>query len=130
MLPAFRHAHASLSTLISDDDLERFLDIYDIPHHAIQEAINPDLASTDAGDDEESLKSLRVVGYQYATLRRLLLCSLMSFEADGGKPDFPRWSTAIAIMQSLGTTTACWADKINRLLAEVEGMLLSASPHP
>lgn len=120
VLPAFRDAHASLSALLNEDALERFLDVYDIPYHAIQEATNPHLAKDELDEDNESLKSLRVVGYQYATLRRAVLCSLMSLEADGGKPDFPRWWAAIGQMTSLGAITANWAARLNELLRETE----------
>lgn len=118
-LPSFREATISLKVLLNQDDMEKYLDVYDIPHHAVQEAANPDLASLDQ-DDPESLRSLRVVSYQYSTLRRVVLCSLMSLEADGGNPDFARWSAANQIMRSLSTTTATWAQKLSDLLREVE----------
>lgn len=86
--------------------------------------MHPDLASIDH-DDPESLKSLRVVSYQYSTLRRVVLCSLMSLEADGGNPDFPRWAAANQIMNSLSLVAASWAEKLSALLREVEGMLVS-----
>ena len=44
----------------------------------------------------------------------------MSIEADGGKPDFPRWWAAISTMKSLSIITAKWAEKLNQLLREVE----------
>jgi len=118
VLPAFREANTSLAALLQEDDLEKYLDVYDIPHHAIQEAVTPDLTPTE--DDTESLKSLRVVSYQYTTLRRVVLCSLMSLEADGGKPDFPRWTAAIEVMESLSAAMAAWAEKLNELLRETE----------
>lgn len=128
VLPALSDAHTSLSALLNEEDLERFLDVYDIPHHAIQEALNPDLAQTEGEDDEESLKSLRLIGYQYTTLRRVVLCSLMSLEADGGKPDFPRWWAAIETMTSLSVTTATWAGKLNELIRETEQFTMPATP--
>lgn len=109
----------ALAALLKEDDLEKYLDVYDIPQHAIQEAINPDLTPIEE-DDTESLKSLRVVSYQYTTLRRVVLCSLMSLEADGGKPDFPRWVAASEIMESLSGAMATWAEKLNELLRETE----------
>lgn len=123
VLPAFREANESLAALLKEDDLEKYLDVYDIPQHAIQEAINPNLAPAE-DDDAESLKSLRVVSYQYTTLRRVVLCSLMSLEADGGKTDFPRWTAASEIMESLSMVMATWAEKLNELLRETERKLL------
>lgn len=119
-LPAFKEATISLKILLNQDDMEKYLDVYDIPHHAVQEAISPELASLDQ-DDPESLRSLRVVSYQYSTLRRVVLCSLMSLDADGGNTDFARWSAATKIMNSLSVTTATWAQKLSDLLREVEG---------
>ncbi|GAB7351551.1 hypothetical protein MBLNU459_g2182t1 [Dothideomycetes sp. NU459] len=127
VLPAFREANAALGALLKEDDLEKYLDVYDIPQHAIQEAINPDLAPLEE-DDSESLKSLRVVSYQYTTLRRVVLCSLMSLEADGGKPDFPRWLAASEIMKSLSLATATWAEKLNELLRETEQFSIPTTP--
>jgi hypothetical protein len=118
-LPAFRDATISLKVLLNQDDMEKYLDVYDIPHHAVQEAVNPVFISLE-DDDPESLRSLRVVSYQYSTLRRVVCCSLMSLEADGGNPDFARWSAATKIMNSLSITTATWAQKLSELLREVE----------
>jgi hypothetical protein len=118
-LPAFRDATISLKVLLNQDDMEKYLDVYDIPHHAVQEAVSPALISLE-DDDPESLRSLRVVSYQYSTLRRVVCCSLMSLEADGGNTDFARWSAATKIMNSLSTTTATWAQKLSDLLREVE----------
>ncbi|KAH0000968.1 hypothetical protein KCU78_g15103, partial [Aureobasidium melanogenum] len=118
-LPTFRDATISLKVLLNQDDMEKYLDVYDIPHHAVQEAVSP-VHVTLEEDDPESLRSLRVVSYQYSTLRRVVCCSLMSLEADGGNPDFARWSAATKIMDSLSTTTATWAQKLSDLLREVE----------
>ncbi|KAL1310702.1 hypothetical protein AAFC00_000960 [Neodothiora populina] len=128
VLPAFRDAHTSLATLLNEEDLDRLLDVYDIPHHAIQEATNPELGDAQEVTDGESLKSLRIVGYQYTTLRRTVLCSLMSLGADGGKPDFARWWAAIDIMRSLATVSAKWAQKLNDLLRETEQFTMPATP--
>jgi hypothetical protein len=118
-LPAFREATMSLQLLLNQDDMEKYLDVYDIPHHAVQEAINPELVSMEQ-DDAESLRSLRVVSYQYSTLRRVVCCCLMSLEADGANPDFVRWSAATKIMNSLSTTTATWAQKLSDVLREAQ----------
>lgn len=131
ILPAFRQAHASLAPLLKEEDLERFLDVYDIPYHAIQEAVNPPLIDheeEEEEEDQESLKSLRLLGYQYTTLRRVVLCSLMSLEADGGKPDFARWWSAIETVNSLSLTSATWAQNLNELLRETEQFTMPATP--
>lgn len=118
MLPAFRDATKSLESLYDIEDLEKYLEIYDVPRHIIQEALvdNP----SDGEEDQESLKSLRFVSYQYSTLRRVILCSLLSLEADGGKPDFARWRAAVDIMQTLSGVVATWAEKLNQLQHETE----------
>lgn len=126
-LPAFKKASEMLQGLHDTDDLEKYLDVYDIPHHAVEEA-QMDHSSLLEDEDPESLRSLRMVSYQYSTLRRVLLCSLLALEADGGKPDFARWRTAVDVMTSLSTTIAAWATKLHALLLETEQFALPSTP--
>ena len=59
-----------------------------------------------------------------STLRRVYLCSLLSLEADGGKPDFARWSVTVDSVSILAAIAGGWGEKINRILGEEEQFAL------
>lgn len=115
---------------MDEDDLEKYLDVYEIN--------NPDLQEASQGytesefEDAETLKALRTLQYRLSTLRRVYLCSLLALEADGGKPDFSRWSAAVDSMSALATSTANMSEKINRILSEEEQFVLPSpmKAHP
>jgi hypothetical protein len=111
-----------LKQLIDEDDLEKYLDVYDISNPDLQEAA---LGYTEAEfEDAETLKVLRMLQYRLITLRRVYLCSLLALEADGGKPDFTRWSTVVDSMLAVAAATGEWSAKFNRVLAEEEQFVL------
>ncbi|KAF9736126.1 hypothetical protein PMIN07_011833 [Paraphaeosphaeria minitans] len=122
-IPIFLDQSGGLKQLVEDDDLERYLDVYDVS--------NPDLQDAAQGytesefEDNESLKALRVLQYRLSTLRRVYLCSLLSLEADGGKPDFARWAAVVDSMTVLAAATGDWTEKFNRIVAEEEQPLPS-----
>jgi hypothetical protein len=127
-LSPFREACNYMKALISEDDLERYLEVYDITSLDIEEAR---LGYTlDEFDDQESLKALRVFNARLTVLRRVFLCSLLSLEAHGGKPDYSRWRIAVDSMERLASTTGEWAEKINALLAEEEQYLVTTPATP
>jgi hypothetical protein len=117
-LSPFREACNYLKGLISEDDLDKYLDVYEINHLDIEEARLG--FTTDEFDDLESLKALRIFQARLSVLRRILLCSLLSLEASGGKSDYSRWRIAVDSMERLATTTGEWAEKLNLLLEEEE----------
>jgi len=114
----FSEACGTLRQLIQEDDLERYLDVYDVSNPDLQEAALG--YSANEFEDTESLRVLRILQYRLAILRRVLLCSLLALEADGGKPDFARWRTAVGTMETLASTTGEWSEKLNRILSEEE----------
>lgn len=121
MLPVYRSSLIVLGALHNEDDYERFLDIYDVSREAIKEASSADSMTEEL--DGEALGTLRMLSYQYSTLRRALLCSLLSLEADGARPDFYRWRTATEIMETLSRTAAANATSLRDVLKELEGRL-------
>lgn len=128
-IPPFLHACDSLRGYIPQDDLEKYLEVYDITYQDIQEA---QLSfSTDEFEDNDSLKTLRILQARLGTLRQVLLCSLLSMEAEGGPADFARWRVAVDSMDSLARLTGQHAEKINQLLAAEETFNLPtpATPH-
>ncbi|KAF2400530.1 hypothetical protein EJ06DRAFT_433779 [Trichodelitschia bisporula] len=125
-IPPLLEACGNLRELISEDDLEKYLDIYDINDQDIQEAYHG--FSLSEFEDLESLKALRILQARLTVLRRVFLCSLLSLEADGGKPDFARWRTAVDAMESMASISGSWAEKINLILNEEESFNLVSSP--
>jgi hypothetical protein len=121
-----------LKQLIQEDDLEKYLDVYEISNPDLQEAALS--YSADEFEDAETLKALRVLQYRLSTLRRVYLCSLLALEADGGKPDFARWSTVVDSMKGTARPVGEWSEKFNRVLAEEEQFVLpspaKAAPTP
>lgn len=117
-IPKLLEQSGALKALIEEDDLERYLDVYDVS--------NPDLQDAGVGytesefEDCETLKALRVLQYRLSTLRRVYLCSLLALEADGGKPDFARWTIVVDSMIMLAATAGEWTEKFNRIVQEEE----------
>ena len=122
-IPACIQARTSLRTLIEADDIDRYFEVYDISSQDADEASGPDALRV-LEDDGESLKSLRVLSYRAGVLRRVLLCSLMALEADGGKLDFARWRAATNVMSELSKAIAGSAERIRQILAEMESFSL------
>lgn len=128
-IPPFLQACESLREYIPQDDLEKYLEVYDITYQDIQEA---QLSfSTVEFEDKDSLKTLRILQARLGTLRQVLLCSLLSLEAEGGPADFARWRVAVDAMDSLARLTGENAEQINQLLAAEETFNLPTpvTPH-
>ncbi|KAF2465044.1 uncharacterized protein BDR25DRAFT_92481 [Lindgomyces ingoldianus] len=121
-IPIFAEHCGSLKQLVEEDDLEKYLDVYDISNPDLQEAAQG--YSESEFEDAETLKALRILQYRLSTLRRVYLCSLLALEADGGKPDFARWTVAVDSMLSLAAPTGDWSEKLNRILSEDEQFVL------
>ncbi|KNG44609.1 proliferating cell nuclear antigen pcna [Stemphylium lycopersici] len=122
VIPVLSQQCHILKPLIQEDDLEKYLDVYEISNPDLQEAALGYSASE--FDDAETLKALRTFQYRLSTLRRVYLCSLLAMEADGGKPDFPRWSTVVDSMLNTASPVGQWSEKFNRVLAEEEQFVL------
>ena len=117
-MPVFADQCGLIKQLIDEDDLEKYLDVYEVSNPDLQEAAQG--YSESEFEDTETLKALRMLQYRLFTLRRLYLCSLLALEADGGKPDFARWSAVVDSLLTLAAKTGEWSEKFNRVLAEEE----------
>lgn len=118
ILPAFLNAVADLRPLVDDIILERFLDVYDVRNEDLREA---GFGYTEnAEEDPEGLKSLRLCQARYATLRRLLLCCLLSLDANGRSLNATRWRVAISQMELLATESKSQSEKLIMLLGDEE----------
>lgn len=132
IIPILAEQCGTLKQLIQEDDLEKYLDVYEISNPDLQEAAEGYSASE--FEDPETLKALRTLQYRLSTLRRVYLCSLLALEADGGKPDFARWSIVVESMLCLARPVGQWSEKFNNVLAEEEQFILPSpikiSPTP
>ncbi|EOD51143.1 putative proliferating cell nuclear antigen protein [Neofusicoccum parvum UCRNP2] len=126
-LPAFADECATMRTLVEPDDLERYLDVYDITSQDMQEAALG--YSEDEFEDGETLKALRIWQFRLITLRRIFLSSLLALEADGDKEDFARWRPTIDAMERLTELSGKWCEKLTRILGEEEQFAMP-SPQP
>ncbi|KAK8218137.1 Mysoin-binding motif of peroxisomes-domain-containing protein [Phyllosticta capitalensis] len=127
VIPALLEECATLRSLVEPDDLERYLDVYDITSQDMQEAFLG--YSEDEFEDSETLKSLRILQYRLISLRRIMLCSLLALEAEGDKSDFYRWRTAIESMKNMAEMSGTWCEKFNKILSEEEQFTMP-SPQP
>jgi hypothetical protein len=128
-IPPFLDACSDLRDLISEDDLDKYLDVYEVTYQDITEAYIG--FSTTEFEDPEGLKALRILQARLQILRRVAMCALLSMEADGGKIDFTRWKTAVETMERLAIVSGEWAEKTNKLLDEEQTFVLPtpATPH-
>ncbi|KAI7568359.1 hypothetical protein KC317_g4268 [Hortaea werneckii] len=127
VIPACIEACKVLEGLIDEDDLAKYFEVYDISSQDAREASGDNSLSV-LEDDAESLKSLRVLSYRMGVLRRVTLCSLMSLEADGGKPDFYRWRVTIEAMQTISNILAPSARRLQQILNEMETISVPQTP--
>ncbi|KAF1986218.1 hypothetical protein K402DRAFT_333136 [Aulographum hederae CBS 113979] len=124
-IPAFSEACSSVRQLIQENDLERYLDVYEFTSQDVQEATQG--FSETEFEDVEALKVLRVLQYRFSTLRRLFMCLLLSLEADGGPRDLVRWRLATENMQSAANVSGQWSEKINAIFKEEDNFILPTS---
>lgn len=127
-LPALAAACQSLQSSVDEDDLERYLDVYDVNNGDVQQATAG--YREDEFEDLEGLKAIRNHQHRFTTFRRLFLCSLLSLGADGSGLDFARWRTAGESIQQLLECIAEASDKIVRILSEEDsfGIMSPISP--
>lgn len=118
IIPTFADATRALRPYASQDDLERFLDVYDIREDDLEDAL---LSSTSIeGDEAETLKQLRDHQSHLSTFRRLLICTLLSIPATGRKEDAVRWRTVVRWLEQLGLTLGQTGQTIAKLLQDEE----------
>jgi hypothetical protein len=107
-------------------DLEKYHDVYDISDFDISDAMQG--FSEQEFDDLESLRSLKIAASRFHTVRKLLLCSLLAFEAKGDNTDFLRWSTAVEGLRTLNEVTSQSFERIRQILANEESKRTTPSP--
>lgn len=118
LVDPYKQACEDLKPLANEYDLEKYYDIYEISQADLQEAkdsrVGLDL------EDGESLRALRFGLQQVHILKKIVLCSLLALNADGGKQDFSKWATAVDVMQQLSSLTANATSSVDMVLNEEE----------
>lgn len=126
VIPRYNQAYNVLKPFTEQLDLEKYYDIYDISDVDFDEAL---LGYSDTEfEDPESLRVLKILAARFHTTRKAFLCCLMALNADGGKPDFLRWSTAIDEIHGVGTVTGAAEGRLRRILTEEESFPVPQTP--
>lgn len=115
IIPALLQSISRIRNILHDESLDRFLDIYNISNEDLNDAA---VGYVEPADEEEleSLQFLRLNQARYATLRRLLMCCLLSLDATGQNTDAARWSTAITGMDDVALVAAYQGDNLTNVL--------------
>jgi hypothetical protein len=66
------------------------------------------------------LRVLKILVARLHIIRKVFLCCLLALEADGGKPDFLRWSSAVDEINALASVTGEAEERLRRILGEEE----------
>lgn len=110
---------------MDSDDFNKFLDIYDVPREALEQA-----ASTTDGSDVESetLGALRILSFRVGVLRRAVLCILLALESTGDMADHARWRQATVTMQNISNVANTNSQRLMESLAKLEELDMPLSP--
>ncbi|KAK3395949.1 Mysoin-binding motif of peroxisomes-domain-containing protein [Sordaria brevicollis] len=119
MIKTYIQVTTAVKGLAEQLDLEKYYDVYDITDFDISDAMQgfPEDAMTEEG---ESLRVLKIAAARFHTIRKLLLCALLAFEATGDNSDFVRWSTAAQCLNQLSTLTGDCYERLRMILSDEE----------
>lgn len=116
VLDRYIQAQHTIGLLTDPSNLEKYYDIYEISMAELAEARSASSETT--GEDQYSLKWLRIVFSRLYTMRQSILCCLLALNADGSGSDIPPWTCAVEEMRELATVTHEAANKIANILNE------------
>ncbi|CAD6504125.1 BgTH12-05862 [Blumeria graminis f. sp. triticale] len=119
-------AVSQLQPLAEELDLEKYYDIYDITENDLSEA-SLGYPETEA-EDQESVRTLKLLAARYNTLRRIFLCCLMALNADGNKNDFHVWKIALERIRDIRVATASAGARLASLLNAEESFPVPPTP--
>ncbi|KUL86196.1 hypothetical protein ZTR_08402 [Talaromyces verruculosus] len=128
VLDRYIQAQHTIGLLTDPSNLEKYYDIYEISMAELAEARSASLETT--GEDQYSLKWLRIVFSRLYTMRQSILCCLLALKADGSGSDIPPWTSAVEEMRELATVTHEAANKIANILNEKDRPVPPLSPLP
>lgn len=120
-------AHVQISTVVKEfaeeQCLEKYHDVYDISDFDVQDALQG-FSEADF-EDPDSLRVLKIAAARFHTIRKILLCCLLAFDATGDNADFLRWSTAVEGLRTLNEVSAKCFERIRGILSEGESKCLA-----
>jgi len=112
--------HLQVSTAVKgfseQQSVEKYHDVYDISDFDIQDALQG--FSEAEFEDAESLRTLKIAAARFHTNRKLLLSTLLAFEATGDNSDFLRWSTAVEGLRMLNGVTRSSYENLRQILSD------------
>jgi hypothetical protein len=129
LLP-YVEGYKSLRPLATDVDLEKYYDIYEITQSDIEEIDEIANGGQPEPEDAEALKSLKIAFQRFHIARKLFLCSILALDADGSKPDFPRWALATSAMNAVSSDSAAATTAISSLLSDTDRFSHPPTPKP
>lgn len=118
MIKSYIQVTTAVKGLSEQLDLEKYYDVYDITDFDVSDAMQgfPEVATEEA----ESLRVLKIAAARFHTIRKLLLCALLAFEATGDNSDFVRWSTAAQCLSQLSSLTGDCYERLRLILSDEE----------
>ncbi|OHW92357.1 vezatin domain-containing protein [Colletotrichum incanum] len=99
-------------------DLEKYYDIYDISDFDMSDAKQG--FQENEFEDNESLRTLKILAARFHTIRKMFLCALLALDASGDSSDLLKWTTTVEAVRTLNTVTQKAFESLKRLLSDEE----------
>jgi hypothetical protein len=126
-IPVTIRSCQSLKDFVPLDDVEKYLEVYEVSEADVQEALSGHVISEI--DDQESLRALRAMHLRFAILRRVLLCHALSLGAEGSKRDVLPWKVLVTTMDHVSLLASEWTEKLNGMIkADERPMTIPSTP--
>lgn len=125
LLGSYKETCNSVQGLSEQTDLEKYYDIYDITDFDISDTLR--ISDDTEFDDPESLRTLKIVAARFHTTRKMFLCALLAFDANGDDSDLQRWTAAVEALQKLNAATVHAYESLQTVLGEEEGKSSSST---
>lgn len=123
VLDRYIKAQHTIGLLTDPSNLEKYYDIYELSMAELAEARSSSSETT--GEDQYSLKWLRIVFSRLYIMRQSILCCLLALKADGSGSDIPPWTCAVEEMRDLAAVTYEAANKIANILSEKDSQYIT-----
>ncbi|UNI21040.1 hypothetical protein JDV02_007068 [Purpureocillium takamizusanense] len=125
-LKTYNHISSVVRAFSEQTELEKYYDMYDVSDLDMSDALQG--FNENEFDDAESLRTLKILAARFHTTRKMLLCALLAFDANGESNDLLRWSTAVESLRSLNSTTKASYLRMQSILSEEESFPVPATP--
>ncbi|KAJ6445850.1 proliferating cell nuclear antigen [Purpureocillium lavendulum] len=125
-LKTYIHISSVVRGFSEQTELEKYYDMYDVSDLDMSDALQG--FSEEEFDDPESLRTLKILAARFHTTRKMVLCALLAFDANGESTDLLRWSTAVESLRRLNVTTKESYARMQSILSEEESFPVPATP--